>query len=219
MSIVKNIMEINDKIAGKGVTLVAVSKMRSIEEIKEAYEGGVRIFGENRPRELEEKYEVLPKDIQWHFIGSLQTNKVKYIAPFVTLIHSVDSGKLLDMIQKEGRKRDRVLDVLFEMHVARESTKHGWEETELYAYLDSAPWKNMSHVRVRGVMGMATFSEDRQLIREEFRKLKRIFDDLKKKYFKEEETFDTLSMGMSNDYELAVEEGSTMIRVGSRIFR
>ncbi len=219
MSIVKNIMEINDKIAGKGVTLVTVSKMRSIEEIREAYGGGARIFGENRPRELEEKYEALPKDIQWHFIGSLQTNKVKYIAPFVALIHSVDSGKLLDAIQKEGRKRDRVLDVLLEMHVAQESTKHGWEESELYAYLDSAPWKGMSHVRIRGVMGMATFSDDRQLIREEFRKLKRIFDHVKKTYFNEEETFDTLSMGMSNDYELAVEEGSTMIRVGSRIFR
>ena len=218
MSIVKNIMEINDEIAGKGVTLVTVSKMRSIEEIKEAYDGGVRIFGENRPREMMEKYEVLPKDIQWHFIGSLQTNKVKYIAPFVALIQSVDSEKLLEVIQKEGQKRNRILDVLLELHVAQETTKHGWEESDLYAYLDTDSWKNMSHVRIRGIMGMATFSEDKQLIRGEFHRLKRIFDHVKKFYFSEENTFDTLSMGMSNDYGIAVEEGSTMIRIGSHIF-
>ena len=198
------------------VTLVAVSKTHPAEVILEAYRAGQRIFGENRPQELKAKYETLPKDIRWHMIGHLQTNKVKYIAPFVELIHSVDSDRLLEAIDREAAKNNRVIDVLLEIHVATEETKHGWEAAELSDYIASGVYKKYTNVRFRGIMGIASFTDDRSLIRREFTRLRTSFEHLRDHYFGAE--FDTLSMGMTSDYPLAVECGSTMVRIGSKIF-
>lgn len=199
----------------KGVTLVAVSKTHSAERIREAYDAGQRVFGESRPLELREKYECLPKEIEWHMIGHLQTNKVKYIVPFVRMIQSVDSARLAEAIQKEAAKCGRVVDILLEIHVAQEETKTGWDVGELMRYVASAPFATMPNLRVRGVMGIASNTDDERLIRRDFDELKRCFD-LLQPYFRGR--FDTLSMGMSHDFELAVERGSTMVRVGSSIF-
>ncbi len=198
-----------------GVTLVAVSKTHPEEKIMEAYEAGVRIFGESRPQELKSKYESLPKDIRWHMIGHLQTNKVKYIAPFVELIHSVDSAKLLDAINKEGWKNGRIIDVLLEIHVAEEDSKSGWNYGELLDYITSGNHKVLANIRIRGLMGIATFTEDQEQIRREFTQLNDIFLSLKKNFGKD---FDTLSMGMTSDWKIAVECGSNMVRIGSLIF-
>lgn len=198
-----------------GVTLVAVSKTHPEEKIMEAYEAGVRIFGESRPQELKSKYESLPKDIRWHMIGHLQTNKVKYIAPFVELIHSVDSAKLLDAINKEGWKNGRIIDVLLEIHVAEEDSKSGWNYGELLDYITSGNHKVLANIRIRGLMGIATFTEDQEQIRREFTQLNDIFLLLKKNFGKD---FDTLSMGMTSDWKIAVECGSNMVRIGSLIF-
>ncbi len=198
-----------------GVTLVAVSKTHPEEKIMEAYEAGVRIFGESRPQELKSKYESLPKDIRWHMIGHLQTNKVKYIAPFVELIHSVDSAKLLDAINKEGWKNGRIIDVLLEIHVAEEDSKSGWNYCELLDYITSGNHKVLANIRIRGLMGIATFTEDQEQIRREFTQLNDIFLSLKKNFGKD---FDTLSMGMTSDWKIAVECGSNMVRIGSLIF-
>lgn len=197
------------------VTLVAVSKTHPAELIREAYEAGHRIFGESRPQELREKYEALPKDIEWHMIGHLQTNKVKYIAPFVRLIHSVDSARLADAIQKEAAKCGRTIDILLEIHVAEEETKTGWNIGELMDYVRTAPFARMPDLCVRGVMGIATNTDDEAVIRRDFGELRRCFE-LLRPYFGAR--FDTLSMGMSHDYPLAVECGATMVRVGSLIF-
>ena len=199
----------------EGVTLVAVSKTHPAAAIREAYDAGQRIFGESRPQELREKYEALPRDIEWHMIGHLQTNKVKYIAPFVALIHSVDSARLAEAIQKEAAKCGRVIDILLEIHVAREETKSGWAFDELEAWIATSPFAALPDVRVRGVMGIATNTDDEAVIRSDFERLKRCFEELKPAFG---ETFDTLSMGMSHDFRLAVACGSTMVRVGSLIF-
>lgn len=199
----------------ENVTLVAVSKTYPVEAIRAAYDAGQRIFGESRPQEMAEKQKVLPKDIEWHMIGHLQTNKIKYIAPFVTLIHSVDSARLAEAIQREAAKCGRTIDVLLEIRVAAEETKTGWDFTELMQYVRSAPFARMNNVRVRGVMGIATHTTDAKIIRRDFTELKRCFDMLRP-YFVTR--FDTLSMGMSHDYGYAMECGATMVRVGSLIF-
>lgn len=200
----------------ENVTLVAVSKTYPAEDIMEAYEAGQRVFGESRPQELKAKYEVLPRDIRWHMIGHLQTNKVKYIAPFVELIHSVDSDKLLAVIDKEAKKNGRIIDVLLEVFIAREDTKHGWDADELDEYLSSGVFRRYENVRFRGVMGIATNTDDENLIKNEFKGLRDISGRLRDKFFGKE--FDTLSMGMTSDYPVALECGANMIRIGSLIF-
>ncbi|CAG5087298.1 YggS family pyridoxal phosphate-dependent enzyme [Parvicella tangerina] len=195
----------------QGVTLVAVSKTKPNGDILEAYETGHRIFGENKVQELTSKYEELPKDIEWHMIGHLQRNKVKYIAPFVKLIHGVDSLRLLKEINKQAKKAERVQDVLLQMHIAEESTKFGLDENELKEILEQLD--EFPHVRVIGLMGMATFTDDKAKIAREFSLLASIFEKYKRDY-----QLTTLSMGMSGDYPIAIENGSNMIRVGSSIF-
>lgn len=199
----------------QNVTLVAVSKTHPVETIREAYDAGHRIFGESRPQEMREKYEALPKDIEWHMIGHLQTNKVKYIVPFVALIHSVDSARLAEAIQREAARCDRTVEVLLEVRIADEETKSGWEMDALMNWLGSAPFALMPNVCVRGLMGIATNTDDGELIRRDFEVLKRHFDTLQPNFGPR---FNTLSMGMSHDYPIAVECGSTMVRVGSLIF-
>lgn len=201
-----------------GVELVAVSKTKPEEEIMALYSAGHRDFGENKVQELARKAMNLPGDIKWHMIGHLQTNKVKYIAPFVHLIHAVDSLKLLKIINKEASKNSRVIDCLLQMHIATEETKYGMDETELRELLEDHDLRGLDHINITGLMGMATFTEDLNLIREEFRKLKTIFDRVKKEYFPGMDDFNRLSMGMSNDFQIAVEEGATIIRIGSLIF-
>jgi PLP dependent protein len=200
------------------VKIVAVSKTRSIEDIMEAYTAGQRIFGENRVQELLSKKDSLPQDIQWHLIGHLQTNKVKFIIPFVRLIHSVDSFKLLLAINNEAEKMSRIVDCLLQFHIAREESKFGFSMEEVIAMLESASFKSMKNVSLCGIMGMATFTDNTEIVRDEFRYLKNCFDILKLDYFKLSEKFTEVSMGMSGDYNLAVEEGSTMVRIGSLIF-
>lgn len=199
----------------EGVRLVAVSKTHPVELLREAYDAGQRVFGESRPQELREKYDALPRDIEWHMIGHLQTNKIKTIVPFVSLIHSVDSDRLAEAIQKEAAKCDRVIDILLEIHVAEEETKSGWAFEALMRYLRTTPFASMPNLRVRGVMGVATNTDDWQVVRRDFEELRRCFE-LLQPYFGAR--FDTLSMGMSHDYGMAMECGSTMIRVGSLIF-
>ena len=198
-----------------GVTLLAVSKFHPADMIREAYDAGQRLFGENRPQELKEKYAMLPKDIEWHMIGHLQTNKVKYIAPFVAMIESLDSERLAAAIDKEAAKCGRVIECLLEIHVAREQTKSGWDPAQLRDYLAANPFAQLPNVRVRGVMGIATNTDDESVIRGDFERLKRCFEELKPAFG---ESFDTLSMGMSHDFRLAVACGATMVRVGSLIF-
>lgn len=217
MDIGKNIKDINNSLP-ENVRLVAVSKTKPNEDILAAYETGHRIFGENKVQDLTKKYEELPKDIEWHFIGHPQTNKVKYIAPFISLIHGVDSIKLLKTINKEAVKNNRIIDVLLQFHIAEESTKFGLSLEEADEILDLAAFKQLENVRVVGVMGMATYTDDKNQIRNEFRVLHSIFNSLKNKYFSGSNTFTEISMGMSGDYPIAVEEGSTLIRVGSKIF-
>ena len=178
------------------------------------YNAGERVFGENRHQELCDKYSKLPKDIEWHFIGSLQTNKVKTIVPFVSMIHSVDSERLLEVINKEAEKFGRIIDVLMEVFVATEETKHGWNKEELYTFLKSERVSEMKNVNIRGIMGMASFTDNQEQVRSEFNELKIVYDKLKE----ENTTFDTLSMGMSGDYKIAIESGSNTVRVGSAIF-
>ena len=211
----ERLQEIRDNIP-QNVTLVAVSKTKPPEMILEAYNYGQRIFGENRVQELTDKYEELPKDIEWHMIGHLQRNKVKYIAPFVQLIHGVDSFRLLTEINKQAEKCGRMQDVLLQFHIATESTKFGFDIREAEEMLNSPEFKEMKNINIRGVMGMATFTSDTRQVREEFHELKLIFEQLKSNYFGED--FNTISMGMSGDYEIAIEQGSNMIRVGSSIF-
>ncbi|WP_297090312.1 YggS family pyridoxal phosphate-dependent enzyme [uncultured Draconibacterium sp.] len=217
MDIGRNIEEIRSSLPNN-VRLVAVSKTKPNEEIMQAYRVGHRIFGENKVQNLCKKYEELPKDIEWHFIGHPQSNKVKYIAPFIALIHGVDSLKLLKTINKEGAKNKRVIKVLLQFHIAQESTKFGLSPGEADEILSSEAVQQLQHVAIVGVMGMATYSNDENQVRNEFRVLKNIFNSLKNRYFSDSESFTEISMGMSGDYPIAVEEGSTMIRVGSKIF-
>lgn len=199
----------------EGVTLVAVSKTHPIEAIVEAYEAGQRVFGESRPQELRAKYEALPHDIEWHMIGHLQTNKIKYIAPFVAMIHSVDSERLAEAIQVQAAKCNRTIDVLLEIHVAEEESKSGWAIEDLRAAVASGLFERLPNVRVRGVMGIATNTDDMERIVSDFVQL-RIYKEELAAHFGEQ--FDTLSMGMSDDYPTAIAAGSTMVRIGSTIF-
>lgn len=217
MSVQENLHLIRQTIPSN-VTLVAVSKTKPVEAIMEAYQAGQRIFGENKVQELLEKQPLLPTDIEWHLIGHLQSNKVKYIAPFVSLIHGVDSFKLLQEINKQGIKNNRVIDCLLQFHVAQEETKFGLTFEEAEAILQSREFVEMTHVQIRGLMGMASFVEDEEQVHDEFRNLNNYFEVIKSHYFKYNPNFNILSMGMSGDYEIAIEEGSTMVRVGSAIF-
>lgn len=218
MSIASNLEAINLEVKALGVQLVAVSKTKPNEDIMEAYEAGQRVFGENLVQELVEKYESLPKDIEWHLIGHLQTNKVKYVAPFVTLIHAVDSFKLLKEIDKQAAKNKRVIDCLLQVHIAEEDTKFGFDHAELIEMLRDEEFLALKHVNIRGLMGIATNTENEKEVKEEFYELKSLYDGIKASFFRKNESFDTLSMGMSSDYKLAIEKGSNMIRVGSTIF-
>lgn len=210
--------ELLNKLNARHVTLVAVSKTHPPERILELYRQGQRIFGENRAQELAAKAEKLPPDIEWHMIGHLQTNKVKYIAGFVRMIHSVDSLRLLQEIDKQAARAGRVIDCLLQFHIAQEETKFGLDEEEARQLLDSDAYRAMSNIRICGVMGMASLTENEDLVRGEFRHLKRIFNQLKTNWFRDEAHFSEISMGMSSDWEWAVEEGSTMVRIGSLLF-
>ncbi|MFT7344693.1 MAG: pyridoxal phosphate enzyme (YggS family) [Lentimonas sp.] len=200
------------------VNLIAVSKTKPVEKIEEFYEEGHREFGENKVQELCDKYEALPKDVKWHLIGHLQTNKVKYIAPFVHLIHAVDSLKLLKEINKQALKNNRTINCLLQLHIAEEDTKFGLSFDEVKELLDSESFVEMQNISITGLMGMATNTDDKEQIRNEFRNLEGYFQILKSHYFKFNENFTVLSMGMSNDYNIAIEEGSNMVRIGSAIF-
>ena len=200
------------------VTLIAVSKTKPVADLQEAYDAGQRIFGENKALEMRDKYQELPKDIQWHFIGHLQTNKIKYIAPFVTLIHAIDSLSLLEAVNKEAAKNNRVIDCLLQFHIAQEETKFGLDMEEAKSLLESESFKNLKNINICGVMGMATFTDDVVQVRNEFKNLRNIFETLKENYFKANDSFKEISMGMSDDYPIAIEEGATMVRVGSKIF-
>lgn len=213
MSIASNLLNINRSLA-KGVTLVAVSKTKPNESILEAYNAGHSIFGENKIQEMAQKWKALPKDIQWHMIGHVQSNKVKYMAEFVALIHGVDSFKLLKEIDKQARKYNRVIDCLFQIHIAEEETKFGLDESELNQIVNSEAFHQLENIRIVGLMGMATFTSNTALIKKEFKNLKSIYDQLKVSL----PDISVLSMGMSGDYELAIEAGSTMVRIGSSIF-
>lgn len=200
------------------VTLIAVSKTKPVSDLEEAYKAGQRHFGENKVQEMFEKHELLPKDIQWHLIGHLQTNKVKYIAPFVHLVHSVDSLKLLKEIDKQAKKNNRIIDCLLQFHIAQEETKFGLSLLEAEALISSEEFKELKNINIVGVMGMASFSDNESLIKKEFQALRAIFKSLQDKCFSKNQNFKEISMGMSGDYALAIEEGSTMVRVGSSIF-
>ena len=200
------------------VVLVAVSKTKPATLIQEAYDAGQRIFGENKVKEMVDKWEILPKDIEWHLIGHLQSNKVKYIAPFVSLIHSVDSFILLQEINKQGEMYNRVFPCLLQFHIAQEETKFGLSFEEAEEILQSREFIEMNHVSIAGLMGMASFVEDEGQIRDEFRNLHNYFAILKSNYFKYNPDFKVLSMGMSGDYKLAIEEGSNIVRIGSSLF-
>jgi len=218
MDIADQITTLQEELSRLNVTLIAVSKTKSDEEILEAYHAGQRAFGENLVQELMRKQESLPKDIEWHLIGHQQTNKVKYIAPFIAMIHSVDSLKLLKEIDKQAKKAGRTIDCLLQIHIASEETKFGLDHVELIELLRSDEFNGLTNIRVRGLMGIATNTPNEKEIKEEFRELKSLFDGVKVSFFRGNEDFDTLSMGMSADYRIAIEQGSTMVRLGSTIF-
>lgn len=217
MSVKDNLLKIRQSIPSN-VTLIAVSKTKSIEDILEAYQAGQRIFGENKAQEMKEKHALLPKDIQWHMIGHLQENKVKYIVPFVSMIHSVDSLKILLAINKRALLCNRVVDCLFEMDISHEESKFGLSMEELVSILSSEEYKQMKNIRICGLMGIGSITEDKEQTRKEFRTLKEMFLEIKQKFFSNSEYFSQISMGMSSDYDLAIQEGSTMVRIGSSIF-
>ncbi|MEH6305888.1 YggS family pyridoxal phosphate-dependent enzyme [Olivibacter sp. CPCC 100613] len=218
MSISDNLQKIKQETDSVGVTLVAVSKTKSVAAIQEAYDAGQRIFGENQVQELRDKYELLPKDIEWHMIGHLQTNKVKYIAPFIKLIHSVDSLKLLQEINKQALKHNRTIDCLLQIYIADEETKFGLAYDEAIELLRSDDFGTLKNIRIVGLMGLATNTDNEKMIREEFYELKTLFNGIKVSFFRKKAHFNELSMGMSSDYKIAIEQGSTMIRLGSTIF-
>lgn len=217
MAIIDKLKHLNNEIP-KGVKLIAVSKTHSVEKVKEAYDAGQRMFGENRVQELVSKHEQLPKDIEWHLIGHLQTNKVKYITPFVHLIHSVDSIKLLEEINKQGKNHNRQISVLLQIYIAQEESKFGFNEMELDDLLNSNQFKSLTHINFCGLMGMASFTDNKEQVRSEFKTLKSLFNRIKSKHFQEDQHFIEVSMGMSGDFQIGIEEGSTMVRIGSYIF-
>ncbi|GAB2608766.1 YggS family pyridoxal phosphate-dependent enzyme [Belliella aquatica] len=218
MSIKENLIEIKNTFVNSDCLLVAVSKTKPIEALKEAYAAGIRDFGENKVQEIVDKQPQMPEDTQWHMIGHLQRNKVKYIAPFIHLIHGVDSFKLLKEINKEAKKSDRIIPCLLQMHIAKEESKFGFDDAEMEEMLQSDEIKQLQHVKIVGLMGMATFTENEVVIRKEFKGLKSLFDDLKSKELPQNFDLKEISMGMSGDYIIAQEEGSTMVRIGSAIF-
>lgn len=217
MSIQENIRSVLSTLPD-GVRLVAVSKYHPIEAIREAYDGGQRIFGESKVQEMTAKHDQLPADIEWHFIGHLQTNKVKYIAPYVSLIHGVDSYKLLLEINRQGQRVGRIIPCLLQIHVAQEETKFGFLPEECRQMLALGEWRALPYVSIRGIMGMASNTDDMEQVRREFSTLSNFFSQVKRDFFSDRENFSELSMGMSDDYPIAVREGSTLVRVGSRIF-
>lgn len=218
MSIADNIKRLKKETLPINVKLLAVSKTKPVEDVQEAYDAGQRLFGENMVQELVEKQEHLPKDIQWHLIGHLQSNKVKYIAPFISMIQSVDSLKLLQEIDKHAEKNKRVIDCLLQIYIADEETKFGLGFDEAVELLRSEEFAALKHVRIRGLMGIATNTDNEKQIKDEYYELKTFFDGIKQSFFRKDAAFDTLSMGMSSDYKVAIEQGSTMIRLGSTIF-
>ena len=217
-TVAQRLNEVKSTLPATGVQLVAVSKFHPAETIREAYDAGHRCFGESRAQELQQKYDQLPHDIEWHFIGHLQTNKVKYIIPYVAMIHSVDSPRILDEIERQAARVDRVVDCLLEVHVAQEETKFGFSPDECVKFLASLVADTYPHIRFRGIMGMASNTDDEAQVRAEFAQLKQLFDTVRGGVMAGNNQFDTLSMGMSDDYELAIECGSTMVRIGSSIF-
>jgi pyridoxal phosphate enzyme (YggS family) len=218
MSIADNIKSLKNETVPKKVSLIAVSKTKPVADIQEAYNAGQRLFGENTVQEMVEKYEQLPKDIEWHQIGHLQSNKVKYIAPFISMIQSVDSMKLLQEINKQAEKNKRVIDCLLQIYIADEETKFGLGFDEAIELLRTDEFTTFKNIRIRGLMGIATNTDKEKQLKDEFQELKTFFDGIKQSFFRKEESFDVLSMGMSSDYEIAIEQGSNMIRVGSTIF-
>lgn len=218
MAIADNLLKYKRELDDSAVKLVAVSKFQDADAVLEAYEAGQRVFGENIVQELVEKQEILPKDIEWHLIGHLQTNKVKYIAPFISLIESVDSLKLLQEINKQAAKNKRVIDCLLQVYIADEDTKFGLGFDEVVELLRSEEYQDMKNIRIVGLMGIASNTKVEKQIRDEFEELKVLFDGIKLSYFRKADYFKEVSMGMSSDYKIAVEEGSTMVRIGSNIF-
>ena len=215
--IAKTIKDIKDTLP-EGVKLIAVSKFHPVEAVMEAYNAGQRLFGENKVQEMTAKHEVLPKDIEWYFIGHLQTNKVKYIAPYVTMIHSIDSLHLLTEVNRQAEKANRVIDVLLQIHIAHEETKFGMTFDECRELLNKGSWKTLTHVRICGLMGMATFTDDMEQVEREFVSLQAFLEELKNSWFTGDATFKELSMGMTDDYPIAVRHGSTFVRIGTLIF-
>ncbi len=213
-----NLADLNGKLESRGARLVAVSKTHAPEAIFPMYEAGQRLFGENRVQELLEKQPVLPQDVEWHLIGHLQRNKVRFIAPFVAMIHSVDSERLLEEVHRQAEKLGRDIPVLLQVHIAQEETKFGWSAEELELWLAAGHRKQYPHARIHGVMGMATFTDNRDQVRMEFRSLRQLFDRLKEGVFAGIPEFCECSMGMSGDWEIAVEEGATLVRIGSLLF-
>ena len=218
MSIAENIKSLKKETELINVTLIAVSKTKPAAEVLEAYNTGQRLFGENMVQELVEKYEQLPKDIEWHLIGHLQSNKVKYIAPFVSMIQSVDSLKLLQEINKHAEKHNRIIDCLLQVYIADEETKFGLGFDEVIELLRSDEFATLKHVKIRGLMGIATNTDVEKQIKDEYYELKTFFDGIKQSFFRKDNSFNTLSMGMSSDYKVAIEQGSNMVRLGSTIF-
>ena len=221
-------MKANDKIAQEinainatlphGVTLIAVSKYHPAEAVMAAYEAGQRDFGESKAQDLVKKHESLPADIKWHFIGHLQSNKIKYIAPFIHLIHSIDSYRLLQEVDKHAAKACRIINCLLQIHIAEEESKFGFTPEELKAMLEDGAWRELHNIRIRGVMCMASNTDDEEQIEREFVTVKSLFNEIKKKYFSDDDGFEIISAGMSDDYPIAIKHGSTHVRVGSRIF-
>jgi len=218
MSIAENIKSLKKETELINVTLIAVSKTKPVEDVLEAYNTGQRLFGENMVQELVEKYEQLPKDIEWHLIGHLQSNKVKYIAPFISMIQSVDSLKLLQEINKHAEKHNRVIECLLQVYIADEETKFGLGFDEVIELLRSEEFAALKNVKIRGLMGIATNTDNEKQIKDEYYELKTFFDGIKQSFFRKDKSFNTLSMGMSSDYKVAIEQGSNMVRLGSTIF-
>ena len=218
MSVISDQIKIITETLPDGVELVAVSKFHPVEALKVAYDAGQRIFGECRVQEISQKRLLMPDDVQWHFIGHLQTNKVRQLVPYVSLIHSVDSIKLLESINAESARIGRVVDVLLQLHVAQEETKFGFTCEDCVDLVDKGVLDRLPNVRVCGVMGMATNTDDMGKVREEFKSIKNVFDTLKQRYFADKPYFKEISMGMSDDYHIAMEEGSTLVRIGTTIF-
>lgn len=217
MSISGNLQKVLSELPA-GIRLVAVSKFQPNEAIEEAYQAGQRIFGESRAQELKAKHETLPEDIEWHFIGQLQTNKIKYIIPYVSIIHGIDSYHLLSEVDKHATKVGRKVDCLLQLHIAQEETKTGFTFDECRQMLTLGEWKSLQHIRICGLMGMATFTDSQEQIAKEFRSLSNFFKEIKQEYFADDDSFRELSMGMSDDYPIAIEYGSTLVRIGSKIF-